>query len=228
MYELENMVVEALNPLLKNKGFIWSKSGEMYIRKKPWGFHCLLWSCHETGPAGTLELGLVIGVRHNDVDNMVNGLGIIYGEDNKKYTTTVCRSLVLFPFEGVDAVHLIRGASAQADIKDFFDKVQKIVEGVGDVFYQNYSTIMECSRGLNAPVDVISHQLCNNFPNRVYYGLACALLAEPDRVPQLVREYIEFATVSKIVDVGKITDRVYKLLSLAGWDDLRCQAAISL
>ncbi|GEM_PF-2424201 len=215
MYELERMVVDALNTLLKNKGFVWSKSSEMYIRKKQWGFHCLLWSCNETDWAGTLELGLMIGVRHNDVDDVVNRLGIIYGEDNKKYTTTVCRSLVLFPFEGIEGAHRIRAASAQADISDIVDKILKFVEVDGDFFYQKYSTVVECSRGLNSPVDVISHCLCNNFPNRAYYGLACALIAEPDRVPELAKKYVEFATASKIEGVGKITDRVYKLLSLS-------------
>lgn len=216
MYELEKKVVDALNPLLKSRGFVWSKSREMYIRKKPWGFHCLLWSCYDVDPAGTLELRLVIGVRHNDVDDIVNRLGIIYGDDNKKYTTTVSRSLTFFPFEKIEGIQHIKVDSATADIAVFVGKVLNIVEGVGDGFYQKYSTVMECSRGLNFPIDVISHHLCNNFPNRAYYGVACAMLAEPDRVPELAKQYVEFATAAKIGNTSKITEKIYKLLSFFG------------
>lgn len=215
MYKTESMVVDSLKPLLKSKGFMWSKSREMFIRKTPWGFHSLVWSCYETDSAGTLELSLMIGVRHNNVEDMVNQLGLIYGKESQKYTTTVRRSLEFFPFEGVEGAHRIRRASVESDTTDFVNTVVKLVDGVGDDFYHVYSTVRECSRGLNSPVDAISHQLCNDFEARMYYGLACALLTEPERVKELAKKYIEFATVSEMDHVQIMTDKVSLLMSLS-------------
>ncbi|WP_454675456.1 hypothetical protein [Achromobacter pestifer] len=213
MYDIEKRLVKDLSPILRGKGFVWTGSQEQYIRKQPWGFDYIGWSCFDFDSRGSLELSLIIGVRHDAVEDLVNKLELVYGEKNKKYTTTVSRVLRFFPFDSGRGVWQIYRESANEEIAKFVSHVSDVVDGAGGDFYKKYSNVLECSRGLNLPIEVISHPLCNNLHYRIYNGLACAMLSEPSRVLELTRQYLDYANITMPVDVEKIKIKIDKLIS---------------
>ncbi|WP_454674021.1 hypothetical protein [Achromobacter pestifer] len=136
MNAIEKKLVKSLNPLLEGKGFVWSKSREMYIRKRRYGFDSLVWTCHpDAEEGGRLQIGPVLGVRHDEVDDLVNQLPIVYGEDNKKYTTTVSRVLVYFPFRPASEPQYIRLSNVDGDVALVVENILKIFEIGGDEFF---------------------------------------------------------------------------------------------
>ena len=71
--------------------------------------------------------------------------------------------------------------------------MSEILKLEGDSFFKKYSTIRESSKGLNESIAAKAHPLCNNFPRRAYYGVACAGIAEPQRVGTLRVQYLDYA-----------------------------------
>jgi hypothetical protein len=187
----------------------------MFIRKECYGFSCLVWTSVPVSSSGrSLELTPVLGVRHDVVENLVNRLGLIYGDDNKKYTTTVDRGLGFFPFtEGIEYRQHIRLDAIDDDVGRVAANVTSMLDEHGDQFFQRYSSLLECSRGLNDVINVNTHPLCNNFPLRAYYGVAAAFFSENDRVPELVDGYLDFARVSTPKQYDEIAKRLGQLVN---------------
>jgi hypothetical protein len=90
-----------------------------------------------------------------------------------------------------------------------------MLDGEGEKFFKQYSSLLECSRGLNHPIESKTHSLCNNFPRRAYYGVAAAFFAENSRVPELVRQYLEFAKGVQPNQYDQISKRLDQLLAIA-------------
>lgn len=220
MNNAEKNLVERLKPGLAIAGFNWLKSRAMFVRKEPYGFSSLSWTSHSTSDeGGRLELAPVLGVRHNSVEDLVNQLGLIYGDDNKRFTTTVTRGLGLFPFsESNDNKQYIRLASIDADIEHAASAITAMLNSDGEDFFNRYSSLLECSRGLNNPLESKVHPLCNNFPRRAYYGVAAAIFAENDRVPELVSQYLHFAMSVLPKQYDQIATRLQQL-TLAAQSD---------
>lgn len=217
MNNAEKALVEQLAPALAGAGFKWIKARGMFVRKEPCGFSSLSWTSHSTNDeGGRLELGPVLGVRHDVVEDVVNELGLIYGDDNRKFTTTVTRALGFFPFnEGEDDKQYIRLTSVDTDVQHAAANIASMLSGEGEKFFKQYSSMLECSRGLNHPVESKIHPLCNNFPRRAYYGVATAFFAENSRVSELVRQYLEFAKAVQPNQYGQIAKRLDQLISVA-------------
>ena len=195
MNNAEKVLVGQLAPALAGAGFNWLKRQEMFIRKEPHGFSSFSWASYPTGEdGGRLELVPLLGVRHDVVEDAVNELGLIHGDDNKKFTATIDRGLGFFPFdESKDYKQYIRLNFADADIQKAAASISFMLGDEGREFFEKYSSLRECSQGLNDPIQSKTHPLCNNFPRRVYCGVAAAFFAENHRVPELVRQYLEFA-----------------------------------
>lgn len=217
MNNAEKALVEQLTPILAEAGFKWLKAREMFVRKEPYGFSSLSWASYPTHEDdGRLELVPLLAVRHDVVEDVVNELGLIHGDANKKFTTTVDRGLGFFPFkEGRDDKQYIRLASVGADIKHAASNIASMLNDDGEKFFKQYSSLLECSRGLNHPIKSKTHPLCNNFPRRAYYGVATAFFAENSRVPELVRQYLDFAKAVQPNQCDQIAKRLDQLIAVA-------------
>lgn len=194
MTKAEKLLVEKLKPKLAQLGFKWLSKMEQFIRQEEFGFSCFVWGSYPTPiDGGRLEIIPLFGVRHNVVEDMVNQLGLIHGEEYKRYTTTVERGLQFFPIvEGKNYMQYIRDNAVEKDTSKAAANIVAMLEQEGRQFFEKYSSLLACSQGLNDVIKTTSHPLCNNFPNRAYYGIAVASLVEKHRVPELVKQYLEY------------------------------------
>lgn len=195
MYQAEKIIVQKLKPLLKKTDFKWNAKREKYFRKTKYGFDDFFWVADETSEkGGALLLTPFFQVRHNKVDDIVNQLGLIYGEEGRKFTTTVSRGLGYFPIDkNKDYVQRIRLGVNELDMERAVQKFASLVNQEGEEFYEKYSSLLNCSKGLNEPIESMSHPLCNNFPLRAYYGVVTAYFSEKERVPDLLAQYTQYA-----------------------------------
>ncbi|WP_443751353.1 hypothetical protein [Asticcacaulis solisilvae] len=207
MVEILNRAVKALvdemQPILEGRGFKIRKGIDVsFSKRERFGFLYLSlpsFPMPENGGYQVVNCGL--GVRHNRVDEIVNQLGHIWGDANCKNTTTVYRGLQFFPFVAArDEKQIIRFPHVEVDATVAAENIRAMLEADGFEFFERYSSLGECAQGLNEPIETRVHPLCNGFPLRAYYGVAAAALTEPDRVPHLIEQYIEFIRDSGIVD----------------------------
>ena len=195
-YELE--LVRLLKPLLLERGFKWVARRHCFLRKESHGFSRLIWSAYPTSKnGGRLEISPLLGVRHDSIDDIVNKLDLIYGEENRRYTTTVSRPLGFFPIQpGKNYEQYIHDNAVEADIQTACRNLVDLIDNEGATFFSRYASLLECCIGLNEPIASNSHPLCNNLPLRAYYGITTAWFVQPERVPSLVTEYRDFAKIS--------------------------------
>jgi hypothetical protein len=193
-----------LEAALREHGFKANRSEWSFKRREKHGFSYLSlpgFPVPGTGGYQVIEVGL--GVRHDRVDDVVNQLGHIWGDANRKNTTTVYRGLGFYPFdESRDARKIVRFEHAETDAKKACFDILEMMSKDGLQFFSRYSDLLECSRGLNAPIETRTHPLCNNYPLRAYYGVAAAAFAEPERVPNLISEHLAYARDFEVVDNG--------------------------
>lgn len=218
MNAAEKTLIEALAPKLQGLGFVWLKGREMFVRQRSGGFDCFLWTSHSTHlEGGRLELTPILGVRHDSVENLVNQLNLVHGVENQRFTTTVDRGLGYFPLvDGKNYVQYIRLASTEDDLKRTEKNFFELLKNEGESFFKEFSSILECSKGLNEPIATKTHPLCNNFPRRAYYGVACAAIAEPHRIGALLSQYKDYAAQVLPTQVGRIEERLDELTSIVG------------
>lgn len=203
---------------LEARGFKWVARKQAFIRKEGFGFSSLLWSCvasrHEDGE---LEINPFLQVRHDVVDDVVNTLELIYGEENRKYTSTVSRGLGDFPFvDGEEQRPFIRYAFPEEDAEATASNLLSMLDQWGDAFFARYSSLLECSRGLNDPIESTSHPLLNNIEKRAYYGVTTASFVEPQRVSGLVEAYGVFVRQSRPMSFEQIVARLDRVVRAAG------------
>ncbi|WP_145206896.1 MULTISPECIES: hypothetical protein [Sphingomonadaceae] len=202
MNQAEQALKTLLEPMLREEGFK-SQPQLGFKRRTSFGFHYLSFPSFAMGKGGPYVINVGLGVRHNQVDEIVNRLGHIWGEVNKKNTTTLYRGLGYFPFdEARDNEKVISPDQMEAGTRSVASCVSEMLLTDGFKFFRHYSDIYECSVGLNAPIEGHTHPLCNNFPLRGYYGVAAAALAQPERVPSLIQSYTDYARRDGVVDNG--------------------------
>jgi hypothetical protein len=207
MNQAEKTLNALLEPMLREQGFKPQSSGLNFKRRTSFGFHELSFPSFAWAVGGPYVVNVGLGVRHNRVDQVVNRLGHIWGEANQKNTTTVYRGLGFFPFEvGRDGEKTISSERMSIDVASAASDVSLMLAADGYDFYERYSDLRECSLGLNAPIEAQTHPLFNRFPMRAYYGVAAAALAQPERVPSLIRSYTDFALRD-----GKPDNGVYEI-----------------
>lgn len=196
-------LVDRILPTLEGRGFKLKKGPDVFFLKlEKFGFLYFSFATFpmpENGGYQVVKYGL--GVRHDRVDDIVNQLGHIWGDGNRKNTTTVYRGLEFFPFVAArDEKQIIRFPHVEEDADVAAANIIAMLEKDGFAFFEHYSSLEECARGLNDPIETITHPLFNRFPSRAYYGVVAAALTEPDCVPKLVQEYVEFMRSSGAVD----------------------------
>lgn len=208
MNQAEQTLKTLLEPMLREQGFKpLSQLG--FKRRTSFGFHYLSLPSFAMGKGGPYVVNVGLGVRHNQIDEIVNRLGHIWGEANQRNTTTVYRGLEHFPFDaardGRKVIYLDRLA---AEAQSVASCIQAMLLDDGFEFFRRYSEVYECSVGLNEPIEAQTHPLHNSFQVRAYYGVAAATLTQPERVSSLIREYADFARRSgvsntPVFEVGK-------------------------
>ncbi len=196
--------MDRIKPMLEKQGFKFRASDLSFKKKQEFGFSYLSFPSFPMGDDGGYQVIITgLGVRHDRIDDIVNQLGHIWGDDNRKGTTTVYRGLEFFPFDPErDGRKIVRFPHVEEDAEVVAASLAAMLAGDGFAFYDRYASLVECSRGLNDPIDAMTHPLLNRFPMRAYYGVACAALAEPERVPALIREYTDIVRRSEVIDVG--------------------------
>lgn len=203
MNQAEKELKALLDPTLRELGFKPQSSHLGFKRRTSFGFHELSLPSFAWAAGGPYVVNVGLAVRHHRVERIVNQLGHIWGEANQKNTTTVYRGLSLFPFEVErDGEKVISPEHFSADAASVASNVVRMLMTDGIRFFERYSNLEECSTGLNEPVEVRNHPLINRFPLRAYYGVAAAALVQQERVPSLIRSYIDFARRSSIPDDG--------------------------
>lgn len=218
MNDHEKALVAQLKGPLLAMGFNWVKAREAFVRTEAYGFSCFSWTSYpRSDHGGGVAIGPVLGVRHDRVDGVVNKLGLVLGERNMRNTTTVSRGLEFYPFSSElwGGSHYIRSSHAEADVRNAASAIGQMMVECGLDFFERYSSILECSIGLNEPVNSLTHPLCNNFPRRAYYGIGAAFFSERDRVPGLVSGYLDFARSETPAQYQKIEGRMAQLVAAA-------------
>lgn len=200
MNAADKLIVEHLAKPMEERGFKYQKSHVGFVQKRDFGFVRL--ACHSSliGHLGGFQLQVGLAVRHDRVDNIVDRLGHIWGEANQKKTTTVYRGLGFFPFDADLSEDVVRSDRLDADAASASSRIKSMMDRHGDAFFERYSSLLECSRGLNDPIETRTYSLLNAYPQRAYYGIAAAGLAEPTRVPELVEAYTAFSRESGWAD----------------------------
>ena len=216
MNNAEKLLVEKLKPLLSPLGFKWVRARDIYIRQEEYGFSSFCWASHSTQEeGGRLEITPVLGVRHHVMEDVVNQLGLVYGDENKRYTATVEQGLGYFPLQaGKTYTQYVRLASFEFDVMQSATALAGILGEEGSEFFERYSSLLACSQGLNNQIESKSHPLCNNFPRRAYYGIATAWFAEKERVPDLTDRYLRFAKEALPSQYEQIEKKVSQLISV--------------
>ncbi|QBH01545.1 hypothetical protein [Xanthomonas oryzae] len=139
MNNVENSLVGELTPFFAAEGFKWVKSRANFVRKEPHGFSSFSWASYQVGDeGGRIELVPLLAVRHDLVEDVVNELGLVYGDSNKRFTATVDRGLGFFPFKsGEDEKQYIRIASFELDIEKVVTNIVSMVNSHGRIFLRS-------------------------------------------------------------------------------------------
>ena len=154
-----------ISPVLERRGFKFRKSDASYFKREKFGFLYFSLVSHLVSDSGgyyVVEYGL--GARHDRVDNIVNQLGHIWGDAYRKRTTTVYRGLTFFPFDSKrDGRQLIHSSNIRIDAAAASDNIVGMLEESGLDFYDRYSSLVECARGLNVPIGLDLTRSVTNF-----------------------------------------------------------------
>ena len=182
---------KALKLLVQPWGFR-STRRSTFIRKNARGFDKFVWSSYPTIRDGCQgqHHDLVIGVRHDTVEDVVNRLDRIRGEANKKSTTTVSCALQFFPLspEGRYSFFLPDNAP-ENDILEMASAIARTIEADALPFFTKYSSLAECAAGLNTSIRSRTHHLFNNLEGRMYAAIAAAHLVGQSNFASLVEQW---------------------------------------
>lgn len=148
-----------------------------------------------------------LGVRHDQIEDVVNQLGHIYGEDNRRQTTTIYRGLGFFPFKPNGVSELtIRLTHLEEDADKAAESLHSMLQEDGLPFFDRYASVLECSEGINDPLDAPTHPLINRHAGRAYTGVRAAAVAQPERVEALIAGYSDLARRGRLRDAGVVYD----------------------
>ncbi|MGY3230388.1 hypothetical protein ACVWWJ_001872 [Luteibacter sp. HA06] len=215
---LEKRVVKALRPSLEKSRFRWVSSREMFIRAENFGYCAVVWTAHRdlTDNAVGTTFTPFLTLRQTIVEDLVNGLDVMYGTDNQKYSPTVVRAGATSAPSG-DFKFFLNADAQDAEVEAAASEVTRIVFHSEVPFYAHFSSLLACSQGLNSNPEQVIHPLGRDFATRVYHGIVCAKLSEPERVDSLVMSYRRAALTlgrpSQIIieNIGKLLATFDKL-----------------
>ncbi|GAB2615438.1 hypothetical protein [Novilysobacter erysipheiresistens] len=201
-------------------GFRYIRKRNAFVRKEPHGFSQFLWATYPTvvGDATGQHYSLIVGVRHDIVEDAVNQLGLIYGSDNQSATTTVDTPLEKFPLSAERQYsYFLPNSANEHDISAAASSIATSVENDLSGFYTRYASLQECAAGLNSKPTDRSHHLYNNLEPRMYRAIASAHLGRLPGFDSLLEQWQSaYLSTLPVSAHAKIQDRLCKLLDIMG------------
>jgi len=124
----------------------------------------------------------------------------IYGEGNKKNAFSFYRATgQYYPFDPVrDAPLKLSFDNLKEDCIPAAERMKRMLIEDGFDWYKRYSDLRNLSQDLNRdlptrqPNDQSVHSIINNANKIPTKAVAAACLAEPERIPQLIENYMDY------------------------------------
>ena len=181
---------KALEALVLPHEFRYVKKRNAFVRSEAHGFAEFLWTCHPSVQSDTLGQlrSLVVGVRHNAVENFVNQLGLVYGTENQQATATVSCPLAYFPLRSGQSYSLfLRDQAADSELQVAAAEVSTWLNTDLALFFSKYASLAECAQGLSSEPLAKSHALYNNYEPRMYRAIASSCLSQTSGVAEQLK-----------------------------------------
>lgn len=180
MDRIEKAICKLLEPTLKRHGFELRKNWGYFVKEQSYGFDALLIVNQGTALGRFFEINFSFRIRHDQVEVPWNTLGLIYGEDARKETTT----LGLLTPRGRQAVPLkVAPESMEEDIPSVAREIEATFTQVALPFYQRFSDLEEIEELANkAPLaDIDPYGVGGPMEHRAMRSLLLAKAVNPER-----------------------------------------------
>jgi len=192
MLPLGKRLSTAVGALCSHVGFRYMAKRNSFFRKEEYGYSEFLWASHRDicRDVEGMRYLLIIGMRHNNVENAVNRLGLIYGAEDQKFSPTISRSLDLFPISNTSTYSFFLKSSApDSDVDEVAASIAASIQVDAMPFYARYSSLIPCAIDLNSSPASKTHPLNNNLEQRMYRAVACAHFAKLPNFVSLLNEW---------------------------------------
>ncbi len=193
MDRIERAIGKAIQPLLKQHGFELRKDWGYFVREQPYGRDAMYVINQGTALGRFFEIGCHPSIRHNRVEIPWNTLGLVYGDDGQKQTST----LVLgFP-RGLHPPPLkVFSESMAADVTNVAHEVESVFVQKALPFYQRFADLKEIEQLANrVPLaELLPYTVGGPLEDRAMRSLLLAKAVNPERY-SIVRE--AFLTTDK-------------------------------
>ena len=201
MKQPDRNLVAALDPFMTAHGFKYIGKHGGYYRKYSGGFDLFSWGSYPlyTGDkwaAGYYEGHYGLGIRIDAIEALTREVMPIYGAEFQRYAFTVYRGVGAvgsrFSFDPArDRELFLRFDRLEEDVTKTVGRIEAMLESDGWAWYRRYVDPAVLSRDINDPMGGIEpHPLMNNVNLRPLVGIAAACVGEPDRVPELVADWL--------------------------------------
>jgi hypothetical protein len=173
-------LAKAVEDVIATSGFRYVRKQNAFLRTAPHGFDQVLWTSHPTQFAGRSgqRYSLVSGVRHEVVEELVNQLGLVYGAENQRATTTVSCALFCFPINPSRSYSLfLPDKATESELHAGAMEISDTLVTDLFPFFNRYSSLVECAQGLGSDRMARPHHLCNNYEARMYRAIAASCLS---------------------------------------------------
>ncbi len=173
-------LAQAVEARISPFGFRYSRKTHALLRATPHGFEQLLWTSYPTETSGHSgqRYSLVAGVRHDSVEDAVNRLGLVYGAENQRATTTVSCVLEYFPIvPGKSYSLFIQNNASDAEVYAAAAEISQILRDELIPFFERYAELLRCADDLSEDPMAVSHHLFNNYENRMYRAIAASCIS---------------------------------------------------
>jgi hypothetical protein len=194
MERLGIRLAKGVSTLISDAGFKYVPKRQVFARKNARGFDELLWTSHPAtdanGRSGQ-QYSLIVGVRHNVIENAVGGLGLVYGEENKRWTTTVDSPFSTFPPGSARTyTYFLTDQATDVDVAHAASGIASVCMCDAEPFYQRFAHLGHCAEDLNAGMGTRSYWLVNNYENRMFRGIAASAFSG-GRTDSVAAQWIE-------------------------------------
>jgi hypothetical protein len=194
MERLGIRLADGVSAFISDAGFKYIPKRQVFARKNARGFDEFFWASHTaTDASGRLgqRYGLIVGVRHDLVENAVATLGLVYGEENKRWTTTVDSPLSTFPPDNDRSyTYFLSDKAADEDVASAASEIVSVFRRDAEPFYQRFAHLDHCAEKLNAGMGARSYWLVNNYENRMFRGIAATAFSG-GRTDSVAAQWIE-------------------------------------
>jgi hypothetical protein len=192
MDRIERAICKKIEPLLKQHGFSLSKEWGYFVRSQPYGHDAFLVVNKGTAGAGPrhFEIGPHCEIRHDRIETPWNTLGMVYGEDNQRQTST----LVLgFP-RGMKAPPLkLMPATMNEDIALIAAETEAVFTQMALPFYQHFADLRAIEELANKQplADLMPYTVGLPMEHRAMRSLLLAKAVNPQRYVSVRETFIQ-------------------------------------